>query len=141
MKKGWPLVLLTLILVAVSVAQNPNVPLSQNAFGTIATIPNNSSGTTIYKLVSLTSAPSTVITTTAGATSGVVGIVIAGAGTAGNATVQQTASSVSCVFDGATTAGHYVQISATINGDCTDAGATLPSSGQLLGTVLSTNAS
>ena len=47
----------------------------------------------------------------------------------------------SCVFDGATTAGHYVQISST-SGDCHDTGsASYPSSGQVLGRVLSTNGS
>jgi hypothetical protein len=43
------------------------------------------------------------------------------------------------VFDGATTAGHYVGLSAGTDGDCTDAGATYPTSGQVIGRVLSTN--
>lgn len=130
-------VLIAALFAGFAAAQNPIAPLAQNAFGTIATIPNSSTGTTINKLASLTGGKA--IITTAGATSGVIGIVIGGAGTAGSATVQTEASSVSCVFDGATTAGDYVQISASVNGDCTDAGATLPSSGQALGTVLSTN--
>ncbi len=121
-------------------AQNPNVPLAQNALGTVAYIQNASStGTTRNKLVSLTGAPSKVVITTAGATSGVVGIVTSGAGITGTATVQVTGSSVPCVFDGSTTAGDYVQISASVNGDCADAGSTLPSSGQVLGRVLTTN--
>ena len=130
-------VLIAALFAGFAAAQNPIAPLAQNAFGTIATIPNSSTGTTINKLASLTGGKA--IITTAGATSGVIGIVIGGAGTAGSATIQTEASSVSCVFDGATTAGDYVQISASVNGDCTDAGATLPSSGQVLGTVLSTN--
>ena len=130
-------VLIAALFAGFAAAQNPIAPLAQNAFGTIATIPNSSTGTTINKLASLSGGKA--IITTAGATSGVIGIVIGGAGAAGSATVQTEASSVSCVFDGATTAGDYVQISASVNGDCTDAGATLPSSGQALGTVLSTN--
>jgi len=46
-----------------------------------------------------------------------------------------------CVFDGATTAGDYVQISSTVAGNCHDAGAAYPAGGQVLGRVLSTNAS
>lgn len=119
--------------------QNPNVPLAQNALGTVGFYLNSSSGTVINKIVTFTGNPSKVVTITAGATSGAIGIVAGGAGTTGTATVQISGSSVPCVFDGATTAGHYVGISASVNGDCTDAGATTPS-GQSLGTVLSTNA-
>lgn len=133
-----------LIIIAIApflaFAQNPPVPLSQNALGTVAQILNSSStGTTLNKLASLTGAPSKVVITTAGATGGVVGIVASGAGTAGTATVQVTGGSVPCVFDGSTTAGDYVQISASVNGDCADAGSTLPSSGQVIGRVLTTN--
>lgn len=129
------------LLVAASFVwgQNPNVPLAQNALGTIGLYLNSSSGTAINKIVTFTGNPSKVITITAGATSGAIGIVAGGAGVTGTATVQISGSSVPCVFDGATTAGHYVGISASVNGDCTDAGATAPS-GQSLGTVLSTNA-
>lgn len=99
-----------------------------------------STGTTIHKLASLTGAPSTAVITTAAATSGAVGIVVGGAGTTSNAQVA-VSGQATCVYDGGTTAGDYVQISASVNGDCTDAGATLPSSGQIIGVVLSTNAS
>ena len=61
-------------------AQNPNVPLAQNALGTIGVYPNSSSGTAINKIVTLTGAPSKVVTITAGATSGAIGIVAGGAG-------------------------------------------------------------
>jgi hypothetical protein len=97
-------------------------------------------GTTVNKLASLTGAPSAAIITTAAATSGAIGIVVGGAGTTSNAQIALSGQA-SCVFDGATTAGHYVQISASVNGDCTDGGASLPSSGQLIGIVTSTNAS
>ena len=125
---------------ASAIAQSPPVPVSQNAYGTIAVIPNASStGTTFNKLASLTGAPSKAVVTSAGATGGVIGVVISGAGTAGNATIQTEAGSVSVAFDGSTTAGDYVQVSASVNGDATDAGSTLPTAGQVLGTVLSTN--
>jgi hypothetical protein len=99
---------------------------------------NGATGTTINKLASLTAAPSKAIITTAGATSGALGIVVGGAGTTGSSQVAVDGQA-SCAFDGATTAGDYVQISASVNGDCTDAGATPPSSGQILGLVLTSN--
>lgn len=118
------------------------------AFGTVAT--NNpaftisnatSTGTTVNTLTTLTGAPSTAVIVTAGATGGVVGITTAGAGTSGTATIT-TAGKIPCVFDGATTANDYVQISSGTNGDCHDTGAaTYPTSGQVLGRVLSTNGS
>jgi len=78
------------------------------------------------------------VKTSGGATSGVIGICTAGCGTSGTATIQ-IAGTTSCVFDAtATTAGDYVQISATA-GDCHDAGSSVPTSGQIIGRVLSTN--
>lgn len=100
----------------------------------------SSTGTTVNKLAKLTGAPSTAVITSTSDTGGAIGIVVAGAGTSGSALVQ-FAGTASCVFDGATTAGDYVQISSGTNGDCTDAGATKPTSGQLIGRVLSTNGS
>lgn len=77
-------------------------------------------------------------------TGGITGIVVAGAGTAGNATIQQNGSA-SCVFDNAVTTGNYVQISPTVAGDCHDSGVAPPniptSGGQVLGRLLATNAS
>lgn len=72
-------------------------------------------------------------------TGGVTGIVVAGAGNTLSATIQQSGS-VSCVFDNATTAGNYIQISPTVAGDCHDAGVGYPSSGQVIGRSLATNA-
>jgi hypothetical protein len=95
-------------------------------------------GTTVNKLAKLTGAPSTAIVTTTGDLTGISGVVVAGAGIAGNAQLAR-AGRASCVFDGATTAGDYVQGSATVAGDCHDAGASLPTSNQILGRVLSTN--
>jgi hypothetical protein len=95
-------------------------------------------GTTVNKLAKLTGAPSTAVIAATTDTSGIIGIVHAGAGTTGNAQITINGQE-SCVFDGATTAGNYVQISATVAGDCHDAGSTYPTSGQILGRVLSTN--
>lgn len=95
-------------------------------------------GTTAGSLAKLTGAPSTAVITATTDTSGIIGIVVGGAGTTGNAQVARQGIA-SCAFDGATTAGDYVQNSTTTGGDCHDAGAALPGSGQVLGRVLSTN--
>lgn len=68
-------------------------------------------------------------------TTGIIGVTVAGAGNSGNGTVI-TSGAASCVFDGTTVAPHYVQISQTIAGNCHDAGATYPSSGQVIGRLL-----
>lgn len=95
-------------------------------------------GTTQNRIAKLTGAPSTAVIATTTDTTKLVGIVIAGAGTAGNAQIV-TNGNVSCEFDGATTAGNYVGASTTTNGKCKDLGATLPVSGvQVIGRVLQT---
>lgn len=95
-------------------------------------------GTTVNMLAKSTAAnPTTVIITSAGDTNA-FGVIAAGAGTAGNAQVTFSGQA-SCVFDGSTTAGDFVQISPTVNGNCHDAGATRPTSGKIVGRVLSTN--
>lgn len=71
-------------------------------------------------------------------TGGMTGIVVAGAGNTGNATIQQNGST-SCIFDNAVTSGDYAQISPTVAGDCHDSGIAYPSGGQVLGRVLATN--
>lgn len=106
----------------------------------ISVINASTTGTTAYTLTSLTGAPSTAVITSAGATGGVIGISTAGAGTSGSVTIQQLGV-VPCVFDRATVAGDYVQISSTTAGDCHDTGSlSYPTSGQVIGRVLSTNA-
>jgi hypothetical protein len=97
-------------------------------------------GTTLNKLAKLTGAPSTAVILTTSDFSSISGVVVAGAGTTGNAQLAR-AGRASCVFDGATTAGDYVQASATVAGDCHDSGASLPTANQILGRVLSTNGS
>jgi len=104
-------------------------------------LPNaGTTGTTLYKLTKLTGAPSTAVSAATSDTGGIVGITVAGAGTTLTAVIQ-AAGNASCVFDGATTAGHYVQISASVAGDCHDAGASYPTSGQVIGRVFATNGS
>src|SRR5207253_1209491 len=71
---------------------------------------------------------------------GAMGIVVGGSGTTGNAVIAY-GGYASCSFDGATTASDYVQISSTNAADCHDVGASYPKVGQVLGRVLSTNAS
>ena len=100
----------------------------------------SSTGTTVSTLTKVTGTPSTAVIAATTDTNGIIGVTTSGAGTTGNATVT-TAGSVSCVFDGGTTAGDYVQISSTTAGNCHDAGASKPTGGQLVGRVLSTNAS
>jgi hypothetical protein len=97
-------------------------------------------GTTIHTLTKLTGAPSTAVIAAATDTSGIVGITASASATTGNATIQINGAAT-CVFSGGTTAGHYVQISSATAGNCADAGATYPTSGQVIGRVLSTNAS
>lgn len=97
-------------------------------------------GTTVSTLTKLTGAPSTAVIAAITDTGGVIGVTTSGAGTSGSATVQLSGPT-SCVFDGATTAGDYVQISTTTAGNCHDAGSSYPTTGQIIGRVLSTNAS
>jgi hypothetical protein len=97
-------------------------------------------GTAVNKLAKVTGSPATAIIASVSDTNGVIGIVVDGAGTTGSAQIAR-GGQASCVFDSATTAGDYVQISSTTAGGCHDAGATYPGAGQVLGRVLSTNAS
>ncbi len=97
-------------------------------------------GTTLNKLAKVTGAPATAVLAATSDTGGVIGVVVDGAGTTGNAQIAR-GGQASCVFDAATTAGDYVQISSTTAGDCHDAGASYPGIGQVLGRVLTTNAS
>jgi hypothetical protein len=120
-------------------------PVSKESGGSVgtsalsATFANASStGTTVNKLAKLTGAPSTAVIAGTSDTTGIVGIVVSGAGTTGNAEIARSGQA-SCVFDGATTAGDYVQPSTSVAGDCADVGATAPTSGQIIGRVLSTN--
>jgi hypothetical protein len=108
-----------------------------NGAGTYVCLPNNSgTATLINRLASLSGLTGTVIATPVAATGGIIGIVTAGAGITGNATIQESGE-VNCVFDGAVTGGDYVQISPTVTGECHDAGSTYPTSGQVVGQLIS----
>ncbi len=100
----------------------------------------SSTGTGTNLLAKLTGAPATAVTIGTSDTTGIAGICLANCGTTGSAQLAQ-AGQASCQFDGATTSGNYVQASATVAGKCHDAGAGYPSSGQVIGRVLSTNVS
>lgn len=120
----------------------PNQTVNSTAGGaaTTFTISNaGTTGTTLNTLTKLTGAPSTAVIAATTDTGGVVGITSSGAGTTGSATITY-AGTTSCIFDAASTAGDYVQISPTTAGNCHDAGATYPTSGQVLGRVLATSA-
>lgn len=96
-------------------------------------------GTTLNTLAKLTGAPSAAVISATTDTGQAVGIVTAGAGTIGVATIQ-ISGLVSCVFSGGTTAGDYVEISNIVAGNCADtSSASYPTSGQVIGRVLSTN--
>jgi hypothetical protein len=112
---------------------------SGTPFPTLTITNAASTGTTLNKLVKLTGAPSTGVLTATTDTSGAIGICAGGCGTTGAATIVQ-ALTFGCVFDGATTAGDYVQISSSTAGDCHDGGASFPTSGQVVGRILTTNA-
>ena len=104
---------------------------------------NGAAGTTLNLLAKLvpSGAGSTAVSTATTDTGGVVGVVIAGAGTTGLNMVQ-VSGQVLCTFDAGTTVEDYVQISSTTIGNCHDTGSTTyPSSGgQVIGRVLTTNA-
>jgi hypothetical protein len=105
----------------------------------VVEIANASVGGTVQnRLAILTGAPSTAVTAAITDTSKIVGIVIANAGTSGNAEIVQNGS-VDCEFDGAATAGNYVGASTTLAGRCKDLGSSLPTTGvQVIGRVLET---
>lgn len=130
----------TLTTPTISGALGANLDLGTHA-DLFEVVNAGTTGTTVNALAKLTGAPSTAVIAGTSDTSGILGIVVAGAGTAGNAQIARSGQT-SCIFDGATTAGDYVQVSTTTGGDCHDTGAsTYPTSGQVLGRVLSTNGS
>jgi hypothetical protein len=105
------------------------------------TVSYTSNGSTINLLQTLTTvgSASEAVNATTSTTTGLIGIASSTA-SAGNQVAVSVYGTASCLFDGATTAGHYVQASATVAGNCHDAGASYPTSNQVLGLVLSTNA-
>jgi hypothetical protein len=116
------------------------VAQTQSSFPASYPVANDTvTGTTVNHLAKLTASGKAILATTSDI-SGIIGIVVAGAGITLTAQISQTGQ-IPCAFDGATTAGDYVQVSSTVAGDCHDAGASFPISGQTLGRVISTNGS
>ncbi len=119
---------------------NTDVPLgSGNSIG-VSVTNETSTGTTLNRLVKLitTNCPASTACAVIAATTdtnGVIGIVRAGAGITGSASVA-VAGEVLCLTDNAATAGNYVQIGTTTAGACKDAGATFPAAGQVVGRFL-----
>jgi hypothetical protein len=102
---------------------------------------DGSTGTTLFTLAKISAAGNAIkLATTDNRTGVAVGIVTAGAGTSGSATIVQSGQ-VTCVFDGATTIGDFVTVSTSTAGDCHDNGANATFDGsQVVGRVNSTNA-
>lgn len=111
---------------------------AQESFG----LANSSTGTTLNTLtkvvVNATVPQAQIMATTD--TSGAVGITTLGNGTSGTAIITRSGIAP-CVFDNTTVAGDFVQIASGTAGDCHDAGATRPTSGQIIGVVIQTGGS
>jgi hypothetical protein len=107
---------------------------------TITVANNNGPGTLLHDITSLTTtSPARAFATPAASSGGVVGIVVAGNGTTGNAQIA-VIGQTTCEFDGPTTAGDYVTISQTTLGDCADVpNGVYPTGTQVLGRVLVTS--
>lgn len=106
---------------------------------TIEMANDGTTGTTLNKGACTTSAPSTAVLCGTSQPEDFLGLVKSGAGTTGDARIC-TDGLCSCVFDGATTAGNWVQLSGATAGNCVDAGASKPTSGNaIVGLVLTTN--
>ncbi|HEY4053529.1 MAG TPA: hypothetical protein VGL74_07300 [Terriglobales bacterium] len=113
--------------------------LSTSAAETFELCNDATTGTGLNFLAKLNGASSSCAVKAATSdTSGILGVVVGGSGTSGNAVIAYRGYA-SCSFDGSTTAGDYVQISSSNAADCHDAGAAYPSSGQVLGHTLTTN--
>lgn len=100
----------------------------------------STTGTNMNLLAKLTGAPAAAVTIATSDTSGIAGVCLANCGMSGNAQLAQSGQAA-CQFDGGTTAGNYVQPSSLAAGNCHDLGPASPSSGQVIGRVLTTNAS
>jgi hypothetical protein len=129
------------IYVAGSTTTNSGFELGKFASNSYELCNDTTNGTVINGLAVLTSAGCAMRPSSA-ATSGVIGVVIANAGTSGTVTLVRTGSAF-CNFDATTiVAGDYVIPSPTANSGayplCRDAGSTLPSGSQVLGRVLQT---
>ena len=118
-----------------------NTFTGQNKFNiqrmTITLANDVTTGTTLNQVACKSSAGDAINCPTSATSSDVIGVVVAGAGVSGSATIAKIGIGISCVTDGGTTAGHYITLSTTIAGNCHDIG-TAPSI--FLGFINSTNA-
>src|SRR5271166_2676687 len=96
----------------------------------------NAAGGTVLNGPAKTAPGNQVVQTSAGDTDA-LGICVYNCGTVGPALIA-LAGPVMCVFDGSVVANDWVQISATSNGKCHDAGATRPTHSKLLGVAQTT---
>lgn len=99
-----------------------------------ATYTNNTTTATVnnYLAKLTTENPSKVKVSTITDTSGAIGVVESGGGASGSAVVV-THGVTNCIADNTWTAGDYLQIGTTTSGRCKSAGATRPTSGQIIG--------
>lgn len=88
-------------------------------------------GTSLNLLAKLTASGDAVLPTT-NDTHGTIGIVVAGAGTSGTASIAYLGVA-NCVTDNSVTVGNYAGIGTTTAGRCRDVGPSYPSSGQVIG--------
>jgi hypothetical protein len=125
-------------IVLIAIALSVLAANAQSGNLTITISNESTTGTTTNALVKLTGAGTGIITT-ATDTSGVIGICVSSCGTSGLASIAEVGLA-SCIFDGATTANDYVINSTTVAGDCEDGGSSATNLQQIIGRVLSTNA-
>ena len=95
----------------------------------------SSPGTTAGLLTKLTGGQ--VVITATSDTTGVVGICSSNCGTTGTATIV-IVGLTACIADNTVTAGDYIQIGTSTAGRCKSAGATRPTSGQIVGRATGT---
>ena len=97
---------------------------------------NAAVGTVLNQLATLASDGTAVRAADFVDKTGIIGIVVGGAGFSGNAQIAY-GGIANCTFATTTQAGDYVEISG--NGSCGDVGAAYPGSGQVIGRVLASN--
>ena len=134
-----------IVTAVVPIKQSANLFSGQNTLvgGPAVSLTNASlTGTAQWYLVKLTGSPSSAVIASTSDTTNIIGIAVDGVfGTASGWVYVQLSGLTQCAFDGATTAGDWVQISSTVAGACHDtASSTRPTSHQIIGRVLSTNA-
>lgn len=117
---------------AVSLVLNPN-----GGFVALQSYANDTSTGTGNGLLAkfTTDNPSKIITMATTDIAGAMGIVVGGGGASGSAAAVSIGEAW-CFFDNTAAASDYVQISNTTAGKCHDAGATLPTSGQIIGQAI-----